>query len=564
VDERENWQDALPILDESLDRLPPADREILFGRFFEERSFKDIAEDSGSTEAACKMRLKRTLGKLNGWLTGRGVTLSATTLATCLTAEFSKAAPATVTASLPANALAASSGVGAATILTNTLNTMSTAKTAGLAAAIIIAIGSIPIAIQQSQANQLKTKIADLEEQVGQAPSVDNQKLARNGDAIDPGTTPVRAFLDSLGKPLSADELITHLTASMMGRDQGGTFRIMLPLADLTPEEYERLLAEVKASEKSEEMKSVAVQLLSMIGPEGEEDPGKAIDRQLADGVQSKNLSATLSEWAKEDPEAAIAWFEERKGSPEFLGTAVNHSPQEQLFSGLVSGIARVDPERAIAMLAESSGETREIATNELIVSLAGDNADRRAKALELARGIESQSERARAVRSAMSGMAFRGRMAEAAAFANAAGLDDQFLARSIAAAAFTPGDNPVKTLEQQGAWALENTPESAHDELVGELVNQNGRANEEQMTAWVDSLPEGVVRDAGLRAQAPIFTRDGRADEALERAAGISDPALRNQTIRLTFMSLRSRDPEAASLAAERHGYDLDTVLGQ
>ena len=552
------------MLDESLDRLPPADREILFRRFFEERSFREIAESSGSTEAACKMRLKRALGKLNGWLTGRGVTLSAVALATCLTAEFSKAAPAAVTAALPANAIAASPGVGAATILTNTLNTMSTAKTAGLAAAAIILLGSIPIAIQHGQAKQLKTEIADLEKRADAAPTGTGLPSIGTVGSGSADPTPVRTFLEGLEKPLGADELITQLATVMMGRDQSQMIRIMLPLAGLTPEEYRRLFDEVKASDKSEEMKSMAIQMLSMVGPDNSEGHAEALDRQLSDGVSSLNLAATLAEWAKEDPDAAIAWFNGRKGSPEFLGTAVDDSPQSRLFGGLVAGLARVDPERAQAMLAEASGQSRVIAAREAVVSLSLGGAEGRAKAIEIVRGIESQNERAISVQSAVSGMAFRGMMAEAVEFANAAGLDDNRLARSIVAAAITRGENPAKTFEQQATWALENAPEDVRDELVGELVSRNRHAEEEQVTAWVDSLPEGAERDAGLEAQSQVLTQYDRIDEALQRAEMISDPVRRGDAVMRAFVWMNSRNPGAATRMAEKHGYNLDEILGR
>ena len=143
AEEQENWRDALPALDGSLDRLKPAERDILLGRYFEGRSFKEIAAASGRSEAACKMSLKRTLNKLRGWLSGSGVTLSATAIATGLTAELAKAAPVSLSASLPAEALAASSGLSSVAILTNTLNTMSTIKSTGLAAVAVLALGVV-------------------------------------------------------------------------------------------------------------------------------------------------------------------------------------------------------------------------------------------------------------------------------------------------------------------------------------------------------------------------------------------------------------------------------------
>ena len=566
VEERENWREALPLLDESLDRLPPVDREILLGRFFEERSFREIAASSGASEAACKMRLKRALSKLNGWLTRRGVTLSATALATCLTAELSKAAPVAVSASLPANAITASSGVTVTTILTNTLNTMSTAKSAGVAAAIVIALGSIPVAIQHGQANQLRAEFETLEEQITSRAST---RAEPGGTVATPtvgkiDSTPVRAFLKGLERPRSADELITQLTNAMMSRDQGAMVRVMIPLSELSPDESRNLLDGVKASEKGEEMKAIALQMLSMVGSHSEESLAESLDRQLKDGVLPLNIAASVRQWAKDDPDAAIAWFNERRGSVEFLGTAVNDSPQQQLFAGLVAGLAKVDPQRARALLAETDIEGREIATRELIVSLATEDAQGRTTALEVARGIESQNERAIAVQSVTSSLAFRGQMDEAIEFARGAELDDRGLAQAIAAAASTGGQNPARSIAELTTWALENVPENAQSQLASELVWRNHHSvTERELTTWIDSLPQGEVRDAGLEAQSQVFTRADRIEDALARAGEISDPATQRDSINRAFVWLNSRNPAAAAQMAQKHGYDLDEVLG-
>ena len=70
--EAENWKDALSHLEESLDRLSRAERDVLCARFFEEKSYREIAQNFGKSEAACKIQVKRTIAKLNQWLTARG------------------------------------------------------------------------------------------------------------------------------------------------------------------------------------------------------------------------------------------------------------------------------------------------------------------------------------------------------------------------------------------------------------------------------------------------------------------------------------------------------------
>ena len=63
--EAENWKDALSHLDESLDRLSRAERDVLCARFFEEKSYREIAQNFGKSESACKMQVKRIMAKLS-------------------------------------------------------------------------------------------------------------------------------------------------------------------------------------------------------------------------------------------------------------------------------------------------------------------------------------------------------------------------------------------------------------------------------------------------------------------------------------------------------------------
>jgi len=88
----QNLRDLLPHLDQALDSLKLSEREVILARFFDEQSFRDIAQQTGKSESACKMRLSRALEKLNLTLSRRGVTFSTATLAILLQTEWSKAA----------------------------------------------------------------------------------------------------------------------------------------------------------------------------------------------------------------------------------------------------------------------------------------------------------------------------------------------------------------------------------------------------------------------------------------------------------------------------------------
>ena len=122
------WQEVLPQLDESLERLSESERALIIARFYEGQKFQEIARASKRSEGACKMQLKRTLEKLARMLSSREATLSVVGISSLLAADFAKAAPAKVIASVTAKSLLASSSVGTGTLLTNTLLTMSATK----------------------------------------------------------------------------------------------------------------------------------------------------------------------------------------------------------------------------------------------------------------------------------------------------------------------------------------------------------------------------------------------------------------------------------------------------
>ncbi len=138
-DEEEEWRDAVPLLDESLDRLGRNERRLILQRFFEERKIREIAALNGISEAACKMRLKRILTKLAQRLTARGATLSVAAVASALGAELTRAAPAHVLAAAAPKALTASGTLTTGALLTNTLLTMKLCKTIVIGAALVAA-----------------------------------------------------------------------------------------------------------------------------------------------------------------------------------------------------------------------------------------------------------------------------------------------------------------------------------------------------------------------------------------------------------------------------------------
>lgn len=92
-DERSTDPHLLAELDESMKVLKDSERELILMKYFQGQTFSAIAAETGRSESAEKMRLKRALETMAGWFGKKGVTLSVAGLTTVLSTEMSKAAP---------------------------------------------------------------------------------------------------------------------------------------------------------------------------------------------------------------------------------------------------------------------------------------------------------------------------------------------------------------------------------------------------------------------------------------------------------------------------------------
>jgi RNA polymerase sigma factor (sigma-70 family) len=71
------WEEIAPWLDESIGQLSRKDHEAIILRYFQNKSYPEIATSIGSTEEAVRKRVDRALRKLRQFLACRGVVVSA-------------------------------------------------------------------------------------------------------------------------------------------------------------------------------------------------------------------------------------------------------------------------------------------------------------------------------------------------------------------------------------------------------------------------------------------------------------------------------------------------------
>ena len=155
--------EILPLVDEAVDELPESDRRMVILRFFEGRSFNEIARTAGKSAAACQKQTSRALEKLEKILRRRGVVAGATMLATVLATESAKAVPLAAVPAISTSALAASTSLTQSSIFLTTIQTMTYAKTK--VAVAVAAAAALPLAVQVHSIGELKEEISVYEEQ---------------------------------------------------------------------------------------------------------------------------------------------------------------------------------------------------------------------------------------------------------------------------------------------------------------------------------------------------------------------------------------------------------------
>ena len=85
-DSEQLWRQVRPVLDDAMHELNDEDRTAVVMRFFEGLSLKEVGTALGLSENAARMRVERSLGKLHGLLSRRGINSTAATLAAVLVA----------------------------------------------------------------------------------------------------------------------------------------------------------------------------------------------------------------------------------------------------------------------------------------------------------------------------------------------------------------------------------------------------------------------------------------------------------------------------------------------
>ena len=229
------WPQIAPLLDDAMGGLGKNERDALALRFFEGKSFAEIAAAVGSTENAAKKRVGYALEKLRKYFGRRGVDSTTVALEETISTHSMIAAPAGLAAAITAGALAhgATASASTLTLIKGALKLMAWTKlkTAGIAGAaalvaILVTTGAA-ITVKKSHTNEIENYFAHFDTaDIDTAPLPDvvllrKTKYMKAGDYVMTSSS-----MDPEGRLMRRDASFTEVLQTAYGL---GPQQIVLP-----------------------------------------------------------------------------------------------------------------------------------------------------------------------------------------------------------------------------------------------------------------------------------------------------------------------------------------------
>ena len=156
-----------PVLDTAIDQLGAEDRMAILLRFFEQRDFRSVGSELGSSENAARMRVNRALDKLQAILKSHGFTLTTASLAAGLGCEALLAAPVGLGVSIAGAALTGATASGGLALTVAKVMTIANLKM-GIIGMIVLGAVATPFLVQHSSELRLREQTQLLRHQLRQ------------------------------------------------------------------------------------------------------------------------------------------------------------------------------------------------------------------------------------------------------------------------------------------------------------------------------------------------------------------------------------------------------------
>ena len=339
-------QNLREMVDDAIASLSTRDRRALLYRFFEGRDFKDIGSLMGKSEAAAQKQTRRALDKLSSLLRKRGVVTSVTVLASLLTSELAKAAPAGLATGVAKHAM---TELARTSTLPSALTLAMTTKKSFTIAGIILLAGLIPLTKQQAaieklseQREQLLTAEYGKQRAASLVPThrPTNQRNATE-DRSKPieAITLVRAFLKDMGR-LGAMRL-TGTGLKEVGKELGG----------FSDHELWNLYEEIDTASAGSDVKQEVKEWL-LLNHLASRNPAETLETALDDAMREEVFVQVMRQWASKDSRIAADWLAKNRQNGRLSARRLDGAPPESaLLRGLVEGIADTSLDDALTFV---------------------------------------------------------------------------------------------------------------------------------------------------------------------------------------------------------------------
>ena len=343
------WERLRPFIDEALESLGDRDRAAVLLRFFENRSYAEVAAALSVSDDAARVRVNRALEKLRATLARRGLVSTATALGLALAQPALAATPPGLAASVITVSLTAAT--------TTTAVVMSTAKIAALVTGAVAAL-SLGFAFS-SPPRPAQASVPSSPVSTASAPASANLPGTPQPASARPTTTASRTLKipPRLQAAEAADALALYLALPPLPDQADATAfnaraaQLRGLLTILPSDAFTRLLDALATREGQTENRlrglafevwtereaPVAARWADALAP------SPALDA----GTRLAYLRQAAVAWAAQDFDAAFAWTESRP-DPADLG---------DLARALILALASTDGPRALSLARARGGD---------------------------------------------------------------------------------------------------------------------------------------------------------------------------------------------------------------
>ena len=328
------WNDAVPLLDDAIERLPQKDRQLILMRFVQQQSFRSIGDIVGMTEDSCQKRTSRALEKLRRTLTGKGVTLSTTVLAAGLGAEALKSVPAALSANIATASLANAPSLTSAAVAAHTIQAMTNGKQLFFIAGILIATAVLPATVQWNANRKLrlenKALVRELIAISGSDEPGSNDAVEGDGSS-DEGSGKVGTLPKMDLQEGAYVEAVAALTGTQRRESLAAFLKVLEKMTVDSAPEIRRAFS--TSSDMGNEQFLQWTLFWERFGEIGGDAAAKFLQDSHGEVWAKSAFRSMLKTWARADQDAAFGWLKENADSKVF----------EDAFLGFVEGAAYVD-----------------------------------------------------------------------------------------------------------------------------------------------------------------------------------------------------------------------------